>query len=430
MTSQVVKVRREILAECMTCPLCNKLLREATTISLCLHTFCRKCIYEKFSDDDVDSCPVCDINLGCVPVEKLRPDHNLQDIRAKIFPFKRKVRTPEVTPSISLPVKRKERSLSSLVVSTPKVSIKTGLTARRTKSVARKSAPIRASSFVVGESIKKEELPTEICHESSCSPETLNKVRDKNQSSSPTKSFPHQLPNKDKEKDVGVWKGNVDQWKPLNCLVEAANRTKSSKHNLQYSAPVNALDSAVHVPNSAIHVPKIKIKEHKHKSKLKDDQSKILSLLGLVKRRRLAAVDQKNTVGRSSASAQAMLNVHGGKKNRRNCPIWFSLVASEDQEGDIPLPQISACYLRIKNGNLPVSFIQKYLVKKLDLTGEAEVEILCHGQPVLPTLQLQSLADLWLQMASTSKERVPAYVGSSAKDFVMALSYSRRVLPH
>ncbi|XP_058223885.1 E3 ubiquitin protein ligase DRIP2-like isoform X1 [Rhododendron vialii] len=424
MTSQVVKVRREILAECMTCPLCNKLLREATTISLCLHTFCRKCIYEKFSDDDVDSCPVCDINLGCVPVEKLRPDHNLQDIRAKIFPFKRKVRTPEVTPSISLPVKRKERSLSSLVVSTPKVSIKTGLTARRTKSVARKSAPIRASSFVVGESIKKEELPTEICHESSCSPETLNK------SSSPTKSFPHQLPNKDKEKDVGVWKGNVDQWKPLNCLVEAANRTKSSKHNLQYSAPVNALDSAVHVPNSAIHVPKIKIKEHKHKSKLKDDQSKILSLLGLVKRRRLAAVDQKNTVGRSSASAQAMLNVHGGKKNRRNCPIWFSLVASEDQEGDIPLPQISACYLRIKNGNLPVSFIQKYLVKKLDLTGEAEVEILCHGQPVLPTLQLQSLADLWLQMASTSKERVPAYVGSSAKDFVMALSYSRRVLPH
>lgn len=133
-----------------------------------------------------------------------------------------------------------------------------------------------------------------------------------------------------------MWKGNVDQWKPLNCLVEAANRTKSSKHNLQYSAPVkleagNALDSAVHVPNSAIHVPKIKIKEYKHKSKLKDDQSKILSLLGLVKRRRLAAVDQKNTVGRSSASAQAMLDVHGGKKNRRKCPIWFSLVASEDQ---------------------------------------------------------------------------------------------------
>ncbi|RVW96083.1 E3 ubiquitin protein ligase DRIP2 [Vitis vinifera] len=38
MTSQVVKVRRETIAACMTCPLCNKLLKEATTISLCLHT--------------------------------------------------------------------------------------------------------------------------------------------------------------------------------------------------------------------------------------------------------------------------------------------------------------------------------------------------------------------------------------------------------
>lgn len=425
MTSQVVKVRREVLAACMTCPLCNKLLREATTISVCLHTFCRKCIYEKFSDEDDDSCPVCDVDLGGVPVEKLRPDHNLQDIRAKIFPFRRKIRTPEVTPSISLPVKRKERSLSSLVVSTPKVSIKAGLTGRRTKSVGRKSAPVRASSFAIEEPTKKEELPTEIFPENSNSTEILNKVQDKNQSSSPTTSFPCQLPNKDKEKDSGVWEGNVDQWKPLNCLVEAANRTKSSKHSLQYSAPAklepdNALDSAVHLP-------KIKIKEHKQKSKVQDDQCKISSLLGLVKRRRLAAVDKKDTVGRSSGSAQAVIDVHGGNQNRRKCPIWFSLAASEDQEGPIPLQQISACYLRIKDGKLPVSFIQKYLVKKLDLTSEAEVEILCHGQPVLPTLQLQSLADLWLQMASTSKQRVPAYVGSSAKDFVMALSYSRRV---
>ncbi|KAL7259282.1 hypothetical protein ACSBR1_005215 [Camellia fascicularis] len=33
---------------------------------------CRKCIYEKVSDEEVDSCPVCNIDLGCVPVEKLR----------------------------------------------------------------------------------------------------------------------------------------------------------------------------------------------------------------------------------------------------------------------------------------------------------------------------------------------------------------------
>lgn len=34
----VVKVKREAIATCMTCPLCNKLLRDATTISECLHT--------------------------------------------------------------------------------------------------------------------------------------------------------------------------------------------------------------------------------------------------------------------------------------------------------------------------------------------------------------------------------------------------------
>lgn len=105
----------------------------------------------------------------------------MQDIRAKIFPFRRKIRTPEVTPSISLPVKRKERSLSSLVVSTPKVSIKAGLTGRRTKSVGRKSAPVRASSFAIEEPTKKEELPTEIFPENSNSTEILNKVQDKNQ---------------------------------------------------------------------------------------------------------------------------------------------------------------------------------------------------------------------------------------------------------
>jgi len=34
----LARVRREALAACMTCPLCRGLLREATAITLCLHT--------------------------------------------------------------------------------------------------------------------------------------------------------------------------------------------------------------------------------------------------------------------------------------------------------------------------------------------------------------------------------------------------------
>jgi hypothetical protein len=33
---------------------------------------CRKCIYQKFDDEEVECCPVCKIDLGCTPTEKLR----------------------------------------------------------------------------------------------------------------------------------------------------------------------------------------------------------------------------------------------------------------------------------------------------------------------------------------------------------------------
>lgn len=54
---------------------------------------------------------------------------------------------------------------------------------------------------------------------------------------------------------------------------------------------------------------------------------------------------------------------------------------------------------------------------------------MCHGRPLLPSLQLHNLVDLWYRTASSSKKLFPASVGSSAKDFVMVLSYSRRSLP-
>lgn len=38
MSNQAVEIKRGVIAACMTCPLCNKLLKDATTISLCLHT--------------------------------------------------------------------------------------------------------------------------------------------------------------------------------------------------------------------------------------------------------------------------------------------------------------------------------------------------------------------------------------------------------
>ncbi|KAL6516142.1 hypothetical protein OROGR_019447 [Orobanche gracilis] len=115
MSHQVVRVKREAVAPCMTGPLCHKLFRESTTIIECLHTvFCRKCLYKKLSDEEMECCPLCNIELGCVPLEKLRPDHNLQDVRAKVFPYKRiKVKGPEV---VSRYMAGKEKGKISLII--------------------------------------------------------------------------------------------------------------------------------------------------------------------------------------------------------------------------------------------------------------------------------------------------------------------------
>ncbi|KAL9364289.1 hypothetical protein Peur_042162 [Populus x canadensis] len=390
MLGQVVKVQKERIAACMTCPLCNKLFREATTISECLHTFCRKCIYMKITDEELDSCPVCDIKLGCSPLEKLRADHSLQDLRARIFPSKRKkarepatvssvpedvpsvpeavMAVPEAVPvqesehSVPLIGRRKERSLSSLVVSTPKISVKSVLTGKRSKSVARK----RESPIPVEEQIKK----VDDYYESLSSPETLRKIA------------------QTKRQEI------IGQIKKLDAQEEEAQALKTS------------------------------IKEHGDKSKLIGEESNSTSSpSGSLKPRRLQAMRQKREGFNIPAQAAVDAN---SKCDRRFSPIWLSLVASDEQEGVAPLPQISSCYLRVKDGSLPVSHIKKYLVQKLGLVSEAEVEILLLGQPVASTLQLHNLVDWWSQTASAS-ERIQTTVGSSAKDFVMVLSYGRKV---
>jgi len=104
-----------------------------------------------------------------------RPDNSLQDLRNKIFPFnKRKQKAPVAIPSVLLPARRKERSLSSLVVSTPRVSTQSTMTGRRTKPT-RKALGLQGSSFSVEKLIKKEEELLEDRQDSSCSPDTSNK---------------------------------------------------------------------------------------------------------------------------------------------------------------------------------------------------------------------------------------------------------------
>ncbi|CAA3014209.1 E3 ubiquitin ligase DRIP2-like [Olea europaea subsp. europaea] len=372
MSNQVVEVKRDAVSPCMTCPICHKLFRDATTIIECLHTFCRKCIYKKLSDEEMECCPICNIHLGCVPLEKLRPDHKLQDVRAKIFPSKRKVNAHEVVTSVPLPAKRKERSLSSLVVSAPRASAQSGMTGKRSKSIAGKA--LRNSSFAKKKAFDKDEDSVEDHPESSKSPETLNKFSQNtrlNPNAAETSSG--LSPDEGRESGSEPWKGKVDLWKPLNCLVEAANRSKSSL--LAPQGSVAKLESIHSHDNKGI-VRKTKNKEPGTKSKVQHDKiGKDRDHGQSEKPKKMRRIQQKKAhyFGEFRIEPQNLLNAAFAICEKRNNPIWFSLIASDDQEGDAHLPQISASYLRIKDGSIPVSLIRKYLKRKLDLISEDEV---------------------------------------------------------
>ncbi|XP_057967483.1 E3 ubiquitin protein ligase DRIP1-like [Malania oleifera] len=106
--------------------------------------------------------------------------------------------------------------------------------------------------------------------------------------------------------------------------------------------------------------------------------------------------------------------------------IWFSLIACDDK-AELALPQIPKRYIHTKHGNLPVSYIGKYLATKLNLKHESEVEILCFGQPLLPNLSLQNLVEIWAQ-ATANGEKALISTGEGTCDgssFVMELTYRR-----
>nr|KYP64846.1 hypothetical protein KK1_019457 [Cajanus cajan] len=107
---------------------------------------------------------------------------------------------------------------------------------------------------------------------------------------------------------------------------------------------------------------------------------------------------------------------------RPHSGIWFMLQASQNQAKEPFLPQIPKNYLRIKDGRMTVRLLLKYLVSKLRLESESEIEITCRGQQLLPFLTLQHVRDnIWTPRDTTR----PLLSDSSTTDHVMVLHYGR-----
>ncbi|PPR95225.1 hypothetical protein GOBAR_AA25456 [Gossypium barbadense] len=103
-------------------------------------------------------------------------------------------------------------------------------------------------------------------------------------------------------------------------------------------------------------------------------------------------------------------------------PVWFCLLASQETN-DMALPQIPKPFISTKNGDLAISIVNKYLAMKLNLKHESEVEVMCLGHPLMPTLTLNNLIDTWLEAVSDI-EPVPAEEGDG-RNFLMELTYRR-----
>lgn len=73
------------LNEMITCKICHGYLVDATTVTECLHTFCKSCIVKHLEDSNV--CPECEAMIHqSHPLDYIAFDRTMQDLVYKIVP--------------------------------------------------------------------------------------------------------------------------------------------------------------------------------------------------------------------------------------------------------------------------------------------------------------------------------------------------------
>ncbi|KAF2602524.1 hypothetical protein F2Q70_00028154 [Brassica cretica] len=239
----------------------------------------------------------------------------------------------------------------------------------------------RGSGSFTKRAVKKEEDHTE----SASSPETLKKFTQKKRQSSYAEA--NQSLSNRRNKDVAEpW----DSLHLINFLVDVANGTKPSSSS-QGLDPKSEHGNASH---RYVQGNKTKTKDHKRKCKLEEEITTngdpTTTEAGTVKRTRRTRRKRSSAFG--DPRTPPLPDAESLKQERRNGPGRRNITATDSS---------------------------KLL--------ENKVEIRCMGEPVIPTLQLHSLVELWLQTTTSKHERVTASIGSSAKEFVMVLVYARKL---
>lgn len=68
----------------LTCRLCDGYFRDPITITECLHTFCKSCLYYAFSSG-FSKCPTCEVQLGPDPMKSTLHDRTKEELVDRVL---------------------------------------------------------------------------------------------------------------------------------------------------------------------------------------------------------------------------------------------------------------------------------------------------------------------------------------------------------
>ncbi|XP_015087223.1 E3 ubiquitin protein ligase DRIP1-like [Solanum pennellii] len=388
--------RQARMKSVLTCGICKKLCKDVSIVEECCHRFCKNCIMEKVKEEKLKVCPQCHTDLGAAPLQKIRPDHQVQGIRDM--------------------VSNKRREL-----------IKCGLIEKSKKGELKKLAPEESdlneipvmlmdilpsppppAPLVVGTSLRRKEKP--ISSTKNATP-LLHDDQLLNQQNISNNSTGRERGRGRGRRVCSQHDANVDPFQDPSIFNDVVDLNKGNTHPgslTQHNQQIKGdqpRSSSVHL----LSVKATQLKQEVESSVYADDSSKSDSISN-----KDISIEPFNRMNDLS-KARAVNEDHH---------IWFTLIACDKQEGPSPLPQISTRYIKIKDVNKPSSYLKKYLAQKLSLQSEDEVELRMLGMLIRPELPLKHLEKLWLRVAPHSTKR-SVTVGASAEEFVMILKYSR-----
>ncbi|KAK3166399.1 hypothetical protein QOZ80_1AG0045320 [Eleusine coracana subsp. coracana] len=106
-----------------------------------------------------------------------------------------------------------------------------------------------------------------------------------------------------------------------------------------------------------------------------------------------------------SSSGDTSMRVISPPRRTESTGLWLTLEAFPNQCREPILPQIPKSYLRIKDSNIKVEVVMKYLADKIGLTRPYQVELTCRGQVLPPFLLVKYVRDnIWCSSALREEE--------------------------